>query len=120
MFKKFLPMLLVLLITAPAVAPGAPGAADLQAMEVILKLTQAGMVAVDVSEPNGGLYVEPQFWKQLTHVQKSILLKQGMLFFLNANSLQKKNIEWVGVADMTTKENLGSINLQKHTISVKK
>lgn len=120
MFKNLLPLFSLLVIIGTACAQGAPGAGDVKAMETILKLTQANMVRVDVSEPNGGLYVEPQFWKRLTHVQKSVFLEQGMVFFLNVNSLQKKNIEWVGVFNMTTKDTLGSINLQNRTISVNK
>jgi hypothetical protein len=117
-------LFLFLLLVSPGISLAAPQSvpseADLQSMEIILKLAQNGTIIVHATEPEGSIFVEPLFWNKLTHLQKSALLRHGMVFFQNANSLQKKNIEWVGVFDMTSHDTLGSINLQTKKISVKK
>jgi hypothetical protein len=109
----------------PAFAAGNQPSLEVEAarMGKLLPFLQKGLVIVVGIEPkdeDGLVYIDNLLWKNLTHVQKYELLQGIMAVYSVHNKTKGTHIKGAGAVDITSKEQLGLVNLETGKITIKK
>lgn len=111
--KKFIVMAMVLVICLVGSVHNSQSMDVDAASKIILDLTREGMIYGDQNATDMFIYVEPLFWKKLTHVQKMNLVKAGM-------EISKGIKEGVIVCDMTSKSTVATGSIDTGRIKIYK
>ena len=85
----------------------------------LLAMQSKGLIELSIGEPSTFMLVEPLGWKGLKHVEKKNLVRLALLFCQGLNQ-EGKNIDFVIVQDMTSRDTLARAYVKENRFEISK
>ena len=84
----------------------------------LLALSQKGYISLAFGEPNAFMMVEPKVWNSMMHQEKVQLCQLALTFLQSYRKVKSLGIEYLIVADMTSRSEIARANLDDNRIEI--
>jgi hypothetical protein len=84
----------------------------------LLALSQKGYISLAFGEPNSFMMVEPKVWNSMMYQEKVQLCQIALTFLQSYRKVKSLGIEYLIVADMTSRSEIARANLDANRIEI--